>query len=162
RNDPHKDVYAQHVLGSGLVDPAWPDDGRVVCAGPSAQGHVVLAVDGAGGAIVAWEGGRVDDSKNFAHHLTRPWTPDPRRAAEGLPVCPAAGLQDSPVMVADGEGGAFLAWQDRRNGTDDDLFATHVSAGGGLVTGEPPEGRALCVAAGNQLEPALVKVGKGA
>src|SRR5262245_29758603 len=26
------DIYAQHVLASGSVDPAWPANGRVLCA----------------------------------------------------------------------------------------------------------------------------------
>ena len=48
------DIYGQHVLASGIVDPAWPVNGLAICVAPDAQGNVVMISDGLGGAIVSW------------------------------------------------------------------------------------------------------------
>src|SRR5262245_61988504 len=43
------DIYAQHVLASGAVDPAWPASGRALVTTPDDQGRLALIADGAGG-----------------------------------------------------------------------------------------------------------------
>jgi hypothetical protein len=48
------DIYAQHVLATGVVDPAWPANGRAVCTAVGDQVGPVIASDGSGGAIIAW------------------------------------------------------------------------------------------------------------
>lgn len=48
------DVYAQHVLAAGVVDPVWPANGRVVSNAGAAQQRTVAVSDGLGGAIAAW------------------------------------------------------------------------------------------------------------
>src|SRR5439155_2668287 len=54
------DLYAQHVLGGGVVDAAWPLDGTALCTAPNNQFTNAIVEDGAGGAIVAWEDWRSD------------------------------------------------------------------------------------------------------
>src|SRR5258706_11097479 len=60
------------------------------------------------------------------------WTPD------GVPLCTATDNQQLPTIAIDGAGGAFVAWQDRRGGTTNDIYVQHVySAGQALsVPGE--------------------------
>src|SRR5207244_5704456 len=48
------DIYAQHVQGTGVVDPVWPVDGRAVRIASGNQYAPVLTSDGSSGAIVAW------------------------------------------------------------------------------------------------------------
>ncbi|MBI5709007.1 MAG: hypothetical protein HZC42_01710, partial [Candidatus Eisenbacteria bacterium] len=48
------DIYAQHVLASGAVDPAWPANGRALCTAANNQYYPTIVADGAGGAIVTW------------------------------------------------------------------------------------------------------------
>src|SRR5262245_32523230 len=48
------DVYSQHILPSGEIDPSAPLDGRAVCAAAFGQGPPVIAPDGKGGAVVTW------------------------------------------------------------------------------------------------------------
>ena len=48
------DIYAQHVLASGAVDPLWSTDGRAICTASNNQFYPVMAPDGLGGAIVTW------------------------------------------------------------------------------------------------------------
>src|SRR5262245_7141099 len=46
------DIYAQHVLASGLVDPNWTANGTLLCNAANRQLSGVIVADGAGGAIV--------------------------------------------------------------------------------------------------------------
>ena len=52
RNGSDYDIYAQHVLASGAVDPAWPANGRLICGAPIHQQLAAIVSDGAGGAII--------------------------------------------------------------------------------------------------------------
>jgi hypothetical protein len=46
-------------------------------------------------------------------------------------ICDASNSQDYPAIIADGEGGAYIVWQDRRVPVQDyDIYAQHVSAEG--------------------------------
>ena len=55
RNGSNTDIYAQHVLASGAVDPAWPTDGRAVCSAANEQWYPTIVSNDTGGAIVTWE-----------------------------------------------------------------------------------------------------------
>src|SRR2546422_1940841 len=54
RNGSDNDIYAQHVLASGVVDGAWPANGQLLCAAANNQQKPTIVSDGAGGAIVTW------------------------------------------------------------------------------------------------------------
>jgi len=46
-------------------------------------------------------------------------------------VCNAPQNQEYPAIVADGQGGAYFAWSDkRRNGSDCDIYAQHFNSAG--------------------------------
>src|SRR5262249_28775391 len=48
------DIYAQHLLASGAVDPAWPANGLAMSAAPGVQHSFVIVSDGNTGALLAW------------------------------------------------------------------------------------------------------------
>src|SRR5262249_55674652 len=49
------DVYAQHFLASGVIDPLWPPFARGVSTATEVQNASGAAIaDGSGGLIVAW------------------------------------------------------------------------------------------------------------
>ena len=50
-------IYAQHVLASGAVDPSWPTAGRAVCTAANRRGYPEAVADGNGGAITAFDPG---------------------------------------------------------------------------------------------------------
>jgi hypothetical protein len=64
-------IFAQHVLPSGVVDPAWPANGRALCTARGQQDIPTIVSDGAGGAIVTWMDGRssVTGVDIFAQHV---------------------------------------------------------------------------------------------
>jgi len=117
---------------------------------------MAAAADGAGGAIVAWRDIRNDTGDIFAQRVTGAgalaWGPT------GLAIAAAAGNQLRPKVIADGSGGAILTWQDPRSG-DTDVYAQRVNAAG--VPLWTANGRAVCTATGDQLQPALVGDGAG-
>jgi hypothetical protein len=147
------DIFAQHVLASGALDDHWRTDGVAVLEFDGLQDQLVIASDGAGGAILAWRDTRAGSTNSdiFAEHVLSTGQLDLRWPDTGLPVCTAPGRQDSPVILADGAGGAIIAWNDARNpATGVDVFAQHVLNSGVVDRAWPVNGRALCTAGGDQ------------
>lgn len=129
------DIYAAHLLASGLPDPGWPGDGAAVCTALSDQSYPAIAADGAGGAIIAWQDNR-SGYDIYAHHLTATSGVDPAWPANGSAITTAANSQSSPQLTEDGAGGAIVAWTDARGGTYYDLYAQRVARFGQLGTPE--------------------------
>ena len=130
------DIYAQHVLASGNPDPAWPADGRALCTAAGNQSNPNIVADGAGGAIVTWQDTRSGNFDIYAQHVLASGSPDPAWPADGRALCTAANSQGAPTLVADGAGGAIVAWQDYRSGTSNDIYAQRVARFGYLGTPE--------------------------
>ncbi|MCC6349546.1 MAG: T9SS type A sorting domain-containing protein [Candidatus Eisenbacteria bacterium] len=161
RSGTNSDIYAQHVLASGAVDPAWPANGRALCTAASNQASPTIASDGAGGAIVTWYDLRSGNNDIYAQHVLASGAVDPAWPANGRALCTAASSQSSPTIVADGAGGAIVTWYDYRSGTNSDIYAQHVLASGAVDPAWPADGRALCAAADDQYYPQIVVDGAG-
>jgi len=118
--------------------------------------------DGLGGVLVAWVDYRSGEDlyvqRIQADGSVAPgWTPD------GVAMSLASGTQDSPSMISDGSGGAFLTWQDSRDyGTHKtDIYAQHVTASGSIAIGWPANGLPVCTSTGEQRGPNLASDGSG-
>ncbi len=156
------DIYAQHVMANGIVDPAWPANGRLLCGAASVQQMPAIVADGSGGAIVTWKdlrGGT--DYDLYAQHVLANGTVDPSWPADGCAVCTAANTQEQHRIVADGAGGAIITWQDLRDAVDYDIYAQHVLASGIVDPAWPADGTELCTAIKDQFVPSLVTDGDG-
>ena len=152
------DVYAQHVKSTGVVDAAWPANGRLLCTATGDQDTPESCTDGAGGAIVTWWDTRLGAGNTdiYAQRVTAAGTI--AWAATGAAVCTNPALSDSPVLCSDTAGGAFIAWEDNRNGSID-IFAQRVNgAGAALWTSN---GVALENQVYNQFLPAITADGYG-
>jgi hypothetical protein len=140
------DIYAQHVLASGAVDPAWPLNGAPICTAAGTQTVPAMASDGARGAIVFWidaRAGSLVNSDLYAQHLLANGTTDPAWPATGLPVCTSPGGNNTiSLPVTDGAGGALIAWFDTSN--DSGVFAMHVLASGTTDPAWPVNGLPIC------------------
>jgi hypothetical protein len=144
RNDAG-DIYAQRLSPSGT--PQWAPGGVPVCDTAQAQREPSVALDGAGGIIVAWSDNR--DSLQYDVYAARLSAVGvPLWRVDGVPVCAAAGDQSRPIAAPNGSyGGAVVAWIDARSGNDD-LYAQRL-----LDAGAPswePDGVAVCPASGAQ------------
>ncbi len=122
------DIYAQRVDSAGVVQ--WTADGVAVCAATGAQAFPQLCDDGlGGGAIVAWQDQRAGYGSDDIYAQRVNFAGVVQWAADGIPVCAAAAGQLNPQIAADGAGGAFLVWEDERNGNDE-IFAQRVDGTG--------------------------------
>jgi len=155
------DIYAQRVDSDGNL--LWAPAGVPVCVATNNQINPAIVADGAGGAYVAWQDYRKGSEFDiYVQHLTAEGTtfPDARWRTDGAAVCTAANSQFYPVLAGDGAGGVYVAWQDFRTGTDNHIFAQHLSAQGAIETSWPPNGSPVCQAQYSQYYP--VVVGDGA
>jgi hypothetical protein len=154
------DIYAGRILSTGVVDPAWPLDGRAVCTATGAQVNAAIVSDGGGGAVIVWEDSRSGQPDIYASHVLGSGTLDSDWTANGAALCLAAGFQQNPVITTDGAGGAIAAWRDARVATDD-VYAQHIDARGDVDGAWPVDGRALTLASGPQSALAIHSDGAG-
>lgn len=151
RSGLYTDIYAQRVNASGAVQ--WTADGVAVCAGPFDQVHPQIVPDGAGGAIFTrWDGATYNSL--YAQRVNASgvvqWMTD------GVVLC-TAGAYD-PAIVADGAGGAIVAWY--QSDVDNfNIYAQQVNASGVVQWTE--NGVAICTARGGQRYHRIVSDGAG-
>ncbi len=127
---PNIDIFAQRLDADGT--PLWGAAGVIVCSAARDQVAPVVASDGTGGVIVAWEDRRSGNADIRAQRIDEAgrmlWSTD------GNPVTIAAGDQVQPCIASDGFGAAFVAWTDRA--IDDDVAMQRILGNGRLSWGE--------------------------
>jgi len=128
------DVYARRIDVTGAA--LWSADGVAICTATEEQGLPAIVADGSGGAVVTWHDNRTPANAFDIYAQRINSTGAVQWTGDGVALCKAARNQMSPAIAADGSGGAIVAWQDLRNGNenndDDDIYAQHVP-GDGLV-----------------------------
>lgn len=138
--------------------------GGISIAGATGNQYVPAAVsDGSGGAILVWQDGRLG-AGNYDIYAQRVDGDGNRMwASAGVPVCVAANNQINPTIIADGVGGAFIAWQDYRKGSEFDIFVQHINASGAVVPGGRwvANGLGICTATNSQFYPTMASDGAG-
>ena len=155
------DIYAQRVLASGAIDPAWPVDGTALTTDLLDQSQAQIAADGVGGAVVTWLDSRGGNSDIYAHHVLATGVVDPAWPVNGRGVCIAAGAQEHPMIAMTGASNAVITWQDMRVGSSYDVYAQRVLLSGIVDPSWPGNGRLLCGAVNSQQTPVLVSDGAG-
>jgi hypothetical protein len=151
-------VYAQHMLGSGVRDPAWPEAGLKLCWVIGSQLYPHAISDGAGGMLVVWGDDRALEGGVYATRVLSSGSIHPDWPANGFSLCTAAGTLGSVKLVSDGSGGAIVVW---RQGASlvGDIFAHHLLANGTRDASWPAGGLAVCMASGEQAVPQVVSDG---
>jgi hypothetical protein len=147
------DIYAQRVSAAGAVQ--WTAGGVALCTATGTQTDPTIALDGAGGATIAWADNRSGVYHIYAQHVQSNGTP--KWIADGVALCTAAVGRDDPEAIHDGWGGATVTWVDRRN-INADIYAQRVDAN--AVVQWTANGVALCTATGTQEYPAIVSDGE--
>ena len=154
------------LLGVVLANPVaaqWNSNGNAVCVYAGEQSYPAAAADGTGGAFVVWVDYRSGASSLYAQRITSTGTIASGWPAGGVPLCVAAGDQRSPLVLPDGAGGVFVAWEDDRAGAaDPNLYLQRLTVTGALATGWTADGLAVCAAAGTQRGVALAVEGGSA
>ena len=153
-------IYARRLAPGGLAAAGWPANGVRIAATGLNQRTPAIAGDGAGGAFVAWTDLRAPDGDIYLQHVDGSGNTGASWPAAGLGIATGAAAQSAPVVAADGTGGVFVAWVDRRAGNDD-VYLQRVTAGGALAPGFVANGIAVAAAAGDQHAPNMVADGAG-
>lgn len=147
-------VLALYVGATTVGHAQWSTDATVnlrVCAGIDDQRNSVMVSDGAGGVIVVWE-----DLRNGSIDLCAQRVASDGRllwnGTAGVPVSTAAGAQQHPDILAAGDGGVFIVWEDGR-GTDYDIYAQRLDSNG--VAQWAINGLQVCITTWQQVYPRL-------
>lgn len=148
------DVYAQRISAAGV--PLWTTQGVRICGAPWEQSEVTLMEDGNGGAVVVWRDDRQRwESDVYAQRIDA--TGATLWAADGVPVCRAAGDQVMPRLVRSDGGTTIVVWEDRR--VTGETYAQRLSPTG--VRLWDSSGVALSNAAAPRFEPVAASDGVG-
>ena len=149
-----RDLFAQRIDASGA--PLWGSDGVTICNAATQQRNYHVVPDGFGGAVIAWQDSSAGGANIYAQRVDADgnvlWT------ANGVAICVNTFEQHEPRLAPDGLGGAFIVWDDHRNGPSD-IYAQRVNAAGTVewVT----NGQIVCSSANAQQDQCIVSDGAG-
>ena len=152
-------LYAQHITADGKT--LWTKDGTLINELNANQQQHNCVSDGKGGFIVTWW----DDRDIFADIYAQRVNADGIVLwdKKGIPMCIEGGMQQNPMLVTDGVGGAIAYWIDFRedigNTTEDAIYAQRIDANGKVLWKE--NGVPICVAKKEQISPQAISVGTG-
>jgi hypothetical protein len=148
----------QVVVAKSALTEVWGSTGVAVCSASGAQTAPSASRDGRVGTFVVWTDARTDAGDIYGAYLNADGTLRAGWDSDGTPICTATGFQGNPVVVADGQGGAIVAWVDARSG-DADLYAQRLTRDGALLWAT--NGVAVCTVAGTQQRVAMVDPAPG-
>ncbi|UCE18504.1 MAG: dockerin type I repeat-containing protein [Gemmatimonadota bacterium] len=145
--DPKCRVYCQRLDSEG--NRLWPSEGVILNENISTYSPVNITSDGYGGAIVTWKDARnAVDGDIYAIRVTSEGSIASGWPSNGMAVCTQPAEQSGTSIGADGFGGAFITWKDKRKGTDYDIYVQRVT-NNGLAQFENG-GLLVCGSAGDQ------------
>lgn len=153
------EIYVQRMNSNGIA--LWTADGLSLSiptsidgASPDSCYNPKIVSDGSGGAIIAWLSYRSSATADiYAQRVNSSGAT--QWSTTGVPVCEVVFEQDTISMIADGQGGAILTWQDyRSNNGFADIYAQRVNSGGAMVW--TANGVAICNQAAAQRGPKLI------
>ena len=128
----------------------WPHDGRLLHATTLGVSQPFAASDGAGGVLLGWrETLSATDQDVFVLHADSSGTTVTSvQFPDGVvPVCPEPSKQNLVAFVPDGNGGAYVGFDDYRDAgpslANPDPYVQHVTGGATIATGWPATGVAL-------------------
>lgn len=152
------DIYAQRINSAGVSQ--WLANGVPICTVAGRQHLPVIISDNNGGAIITWSDER-NSSTNlsdiFAQHISSSGTI--LWALNGVSICSKVDDQNNVSTTSDGNGGAIITWEDRRNGLDYNIFAQSINSSG--VTQWNLDGTLVCNATNNQKNPEIIAAETG-
>lgn len=153
------DVYAQRITRDGVIPPGWPAAGVPICTDPANQFEREIASDGFGGAYIVWADRRHQSPETvdqiYLQRVLADGTIAPGWTPNGIRVCEAPVSQNLPRVAADGAGGVYVVWDDRRRGiafrdVQVDVYAQRILPDGAIAPGWPLDGLPVCTAPGSR------------
>jgi flagellar hook capping protein FlgD len=142
------DVYAQRINAAGVTQ--WAATGVSLCTATGVQQSLSIVTDGQRGAIAAWQDLRGGTGDIYARRVDQNGAP--QWTADGVVLCTATGVQEAPMAVTDGMGGAIAGWTDSR-GSSKDIYVQRVNGSGTVQWAG--NGVGVCTSNGDQQAAAL-------
>jgi hypothetical protein len=122
------EIYASKITAA-LGFP-WGPNGLFVIDLPGVQSMTSATSDGAGGVYVAVDDFGGSDLDVYAQWINHNATMN--FGNNGMVISTAGNDQTESVIVADGLGGAIIAWRTGMSGISDDIFAQRIDKSGTL------------------------------
>jgi hypothetical protein len=131
------DIYVNRLAnGDGDGQLMWGESGVLLCddcSNGSENMSKSHCIDGSGGAWIAWSDRRGSNWDLYISHVLADGSIDSNFGVNGRLVAGEVGDQRVMTMEHDGAGGAFIAWLDKRDAANDDIYIEHVLANGDFV-----------------------------
>lgn len=124
-------LQAQRVGPDGT--PLWGATGRTVLPSDLSGAFAGFAPDGNGGLFVTWSKNLTSNTLVYVQHFDG--SGNPLWASDGVPMqnfVIMGTVQTEPQVVADGAGGAVVAWKDASNSTHE-IYVQRFNASGSRV-----------------------------
>jgi hypothetical protein len=135
----------------------WAEHGVPMVTTAQDQFLRAITTDGHGGVIAVWQDNRRFPASTDIYAQRLSADGQPQWADTGVPTSTITSMKTDPVILSDGQGGAFIVWV---NGIPSaDIYAQHLSADGQPLWG--PNGLPIAVATRRQFAPALTSDGNG-
>ncbi len=134
------DIYATRVQADGSVAPGWPAAGLAVCVEPSYQSFGDAAADSMGNMLLAWYDQRnysIQPAVVYMQKLQPDGSLAPGWQLNGNPASDLIGYQFNPQLASDGQGGAFVVYQESFN---EHCYMQHMGGSGTVAPGWPSIG----------------------
>lgn len=117
-------IHAQRLRSNGNL--AWSTSAVDIRQLSGADYNYKVSYDGFDGALIVWPDDRSGGWDIYVQGISANGVL--RWEDNGKLICNAIGTQNSPEIVNDEEGGAFITWQDSRNGGWD-VYAQRIENG---------------------------------
>jgi predicted lipoprotein with Yx(FWY)xxD motif len=150
-------VLCALIIAVPSVWANWAKDGVALCTATGDQSYPAIVSDGAGGAIVTWWDYRNGNYDVYAQRADASGAV--QWAANGVALSTATGSQYYSTITSDGAGGAIVAWEDYRSGSNLDIYAQRVDASGAVQW--TTDGVPLCTATLDQYDCDITSDGAG-
>jgi hypothetical protein len=157
----NNDIAANRITGSGAIHASWLTGGETITSVADDQWYPEICSDGDEGAIITWTDERAGGANNndiYAQRIDKDatimWT------ANGEVISNHYNKQEDPQIASDQAGGAFITWEDNRDGLGMfDVYAQRIDSTGTTIF--TANGTAICNADENQFRPRICSSGTG-
>ena len=135
--------YLLRITSSGATAPGWTPNGTLVCTADFIRGGPIVSADASGHVFLAWRDSR---GHGYSHVYATQYLADgtlaPGWQSNGTPAATLPGYQVVNDMLADGNGGMFIAGEYDAGGADYG-FIQHLSGSASPAAGWGDAGQAL-------------------
>jgi hypothetical protein len=159
RNEDAGDVYIQKLDTNGNLQ--WNTAGIPLCLADDIQITLNIIHDENGGAFIIW----LDDRNNnggsdiYGTHILSNGSIATGWVTNGNAIIAEGSAQNQHTFWEDGSGGGILAWHDKRNANDENIYIQRIASDGSLLWNTT--GVLLCNDPGIQETPKMAPDGTG-